>query len=99
MLNSPLIQDLIFKGEVAKIKEVMARSNAPRHATFDQALFELYETGFISYEDAIRNADSKNELRLRVKLESKRENKNVDDAGGLQLLDDEERGRAERTRR
>jgi twitching motility protein PilU len=71
----------------------MARSTRARHATFDQALFELYETGFISYEDALRNADSQNELRLRVKLESKRENKNVDDAGGLQLLDDEDRGR------
>jgi twitching motility protein PilU len=94
MLNSPLIQDLIFKGEVAKIKEVMSRSTRLGMRTFDQALFELYETGFISYEDAIRNADSKNELRLRVKLESKREAKNVDDAGGLQLLDDEERGRA-----
>jgi twitching motility protein PilU len=94
MLNSPLIQDLIFKGEVAKIKEVMSRSTRLGMRTFDQALFELYETGFISYEEAIRNADSKNELRLRVKLESKREAKNVDDAGGLQLLDDEERGRA-----
>ena len=94
MLNSPLIQDLIFKGEVAKIKEVMSRSTRLGMRTFDQALFELYETGFISFEDAIRNADSKNELRLRVKLESKREAKNVDDSGGLQLLDDEERGRA-----
>jgi twitching motility protein PilU len=93
MLNSPLIQDLIFKGEVAKIKEVMSRSTRLGMRTFDQALFELYETGFISFEDAIRNADSKNELRLRVKLESKRENKNVDDAGSLQLLDDEEKGR------
>ena len=49
--------------------------------TFDQALFELYETGMISYEDALRNADSKNELRLRIKLESKRETKNIDDGG------------------
>ena len=65
MLNSPLIQDLIFKGEVAKIKEVMSRSTRLGMKTFDQALFELYETGFISYEDALRNADSKNELRLR----------------------------------
>ena len=73
MLNSPLIQDLIFKGEVAKIKEVMSRSNRLGMKTFDQALFELYEAGFISYEDALRNADSKNELRLRIKLESKRE--------------------------
>jgi len=93
MLNSPLIQDLIFKGDVTKIKEVMSRSTRLGMRTFDQALFELYETGFISFEDAIRNADSKNELRLRVKLESKRENKNVDDAGSLQLLDDEEKGR------
>ena len=76
MLNSPLIQDLIFKGEVAKIKEVMSRSTRLGMKTFDQALFELYETGFISYEDALRNADSKNELRLRIKLESKREQKN-----------------------
>jgi len=75
LLNSPLIQDLIFKGEVAQIKEVMSRSNRLGMKTFDQALFELYETGFISYEDALRNADSKNELRLRIKLESKREMK------------------------
>ena len=93
LLNSPLIQDLIFKGEVAKIKEVMSRSTRVGMRTFDQTLFELYETGFISYEEAIRNADSKNELRLRVKLESKRENKADDDAGGLALLE-EEQGRA-----
>ncbi len=90
MLNSPLVQDLIFKGEVVKIKEVMARSTRLGMRTFDQSIFELYETGFISYEDAIRNADSKNELRLRVKLESKREAKNVDDSGGLALLDEEQ---------
>src|SRR5690606_7716067 len=60
MLNSPLIQDLIFKGEVAKIKEVMARSNRLGMQPFDQALSELYEPGIISYEDALRNADSKN---------------------------------------
>jgi twitching motility protein PilU len=92
MLNSPLVQDLIFKGEVAKLKEVMARSNRLGMRTFDQALFELYETGFISYEDALRNADSKNELRLRVKLESKRENKNLEDGGGLAILE-EDKGR------
>jgi twitching motility protein PilU len=90
MLNSPLVQDLIFKGEVAKLKEVMARSNRLGMHTFDQALFELYETGFISYEDALRNADSKNELRLRVKLESKRENKNLDDGRGLAILEEEQ---------
>src|SRR5271165_1182480 len=81
MLNSPLIQDLIFKGEVAKIKEVMGRSTRLGMRTFDQSLFELYETGFISYEDALRNADSKNELRLRIKLESRRERVDAGDGG------------------
>jgi twitching motility protein PilU len=90
MLNSPLIQDLIFKGQVAEIKDVMARSTRLGMKTFDQALFELFETGFISYEDALRNADSKNELRLRVKLESKREVKNVDDVGNLHIVEEEQ---------
>ena len=93
MLNSPLIADLIFKGEVAKIKEVMSRSTRLGMKTFDQALFELYETGVISYEEALRNADSKNELRLKVKLQSKRENKDVDDVGSLALLDEEDAGK------
>jgi len=57
--------------------------------TFDQSLFELYETGFISYEDALRNADSKNELRLRIKLESKRESKVIDDGGALQIVEED----------
>ncbi|MGB5352361.1 MAG: PilT/PilU family type 4a pilus ATPase [Woeseia sp.] len=73
MLNSPLIADLIFKGEVAHIKEIMAKSTRLGMQTFDQALFVLYEDRVISYEEAMRNADSKNELRLRIKLESKRE--------------------------
>jgi twitching motility protein PilU len=91
MLASPLISDLIFKGEVAKIKEVMSRSNRLGMKTFDQALFELYEAGLISYEDALRNADSKNELRLRVKLESKREMKNPEAGGAaLQIIEEEE---------
>ena len=90
MLNSPLIQDLIFKGQVAEIKEVMGRSTRLGMKTFDQALFELFETGMISYEDALRNADSKNELRLRVKLESKRDVKNVDDVGNLRIVDEEQ---------
>jgi twitching motility protein PilU len=88
MLNSPLIQDLIFRGEVAKIKEIMARSNRIGMKTFDQALFDLYEQGNISYEDALRNADSKNELRLRVKLESKRENKPIEADGNLSIADE-----------
>lgn len=71
MLNSPLIADLIFKGEVQEIKSVMARSTELGMQTFDQALFKLYDEGQISYEDALRNADSVNDLRLRIKLESK----------------------------
>jgi twitching motility protein PilU len=90
MLNSPLIQDLIFKGEVSQIKEVMSRSTRLGMKTFDQSIFELFETGMISYEDALRNADSKNELRLRVKLESKRDVKTVDDAGNLRIVEEEQ---------
>jgi twitching motility protein PilU len=90
MLNSPLIQDLIFRGEVAKIKELMARSNRIGMNTFDQALYELYERGLIGYEDALRNADSKNELRLRVKLESKREGRPVEGDGDLHIVDESE---------
>ena len=73
MLNSPLIADLIFKGEVGQIKEIMAKSTRLGMQTFDQSLYDLYEEGVVSYEEAMRNADSKNELRLRIKLESKRE--------------------------
>jgi len=94
MLNSPLIQDLIFKGKVQEIKEVMSRSNRVGMKTFDQALYELYEQGFISYEDALRNADSKNELRLRIKLESKREIKNLDAGDALTIIDEEQQGRS-----
>ncbi len=73
MLNTPLIADLIFKGHVSQIKEIMAKSTRLGMQTFDQALFALYEDSIISYEEAMRNADSKNELRLKVKLESKRD--------------------------
>jgi twitching motility protein PilU len=71
MLNSPLISDLIFKGEVHAIKEVMSKSRELGMQTFDQALFDLFESEAISYEEALRNADSVNDLRLRIKLESK----------------------------
>jgi twitching motility protein PilU len=91
MLHSPLIADLIFKGDVAQIKEVMARSNRIGMKTFDQALFELYEAHTISYEEALRNADSKNELRLRVKLESKREDKlSHEVASSLRIVEESE---------
>lgn len=76
MLNSPLISDLILKGDVHEIKSVMTRSRELGMQTFDQSLFKLYEDGLISYEDAIRNADSHNDLRLKIKLDSKRKPEN-----------------------
>jgi len=72
MLNSPLISDLIFKGEVSEIKEIMKKSRNLGMQTFDQALFDAYENNVISYEDALRNADSVNDLRLQIKLNSQR---------------------------
>jgi len=72
LLNSPLVSDMIFKGEVSGIKDVMKKSREMGMQTFDQALFELYEAGKVSYEDALRNADSVNDLRLNIKLNSKR---------------------------
>jgi twitching motility protein PilU len=72
LLSSPLISDLIFKGEVHEIKEIMKKSRELGMQTFDQALFDLYEAGRISHEDALRFADSSNEVRLEIKLKSKR---------------------------
>ena len=86
MLNSPLISDLIFKGEVHEIKEIMKKSRELGMQTFDQALFDLYEAGKISYEDALRNADSVNDLRLQIKLHGK-EAKDRDLGAGIQHLD------------
>ncbi len=72
MLNTPLISDLIFKGDVSEIKEIMKKSRNLGMQTFDQALFDAYENNEISYEDALRNADSLNDLRLQIKLNSQR---------------------------
>ena len=72
MLNSPLISDLIFKGDVSEIKEVMKKSRNMGMQTFDQALFDAFENNHIAYEDALRNADSVNDLRLQIKLHSQR---------------------------
>lgn len=72
LLNSPLVSDLVFKGEVAEIKEVMKKSRNMGMQTFDQALFDAFEAESISYEDALRNADSVNDLRLQIKLNSQR---------------------------
>ena len=92
MLQSPLISELIFKGEVTRIKEIMAKSTRLGMQTFDQDLFKLYENGKISYEEAMRNADSKNELRLKIKLESKRDRTvAADDSGGLELQEEEKK--------
>lgn len=72
MLNSPLISDLIFKGDVSEIKEIMKKSRSMGMQTFDQALFDAFESNHILYEDALRNADSVNDLRLQIKLYSQR---------------------------
>jgi twitching motility protein PilU len=85
MLNSPLISDLIFKGDVHEIKDIMKKSRELGMQTFDQALFDLYESGKISYEDALRNADSVNDLRLQIKLHGK-ESKDRDLSAGTEHL-------------
>ncbi|QKJ66762.1 PilT/PilU family type 4a pilus ATPase [Deefgea piscis] len=86
MLNSPLISELIFKGEVHEIKEIMKKSRELGMQTFDQSLFDLFEANRISYEDALRNADSVNDLRLQIKLNGT-ESKNRDVLSGLDHLD------------
>ncbi len=72
LLNTPLMADMIFKGEVGEMKELMKRSRELGMQTFDQALFDLFEANLVTYEDALRNADSVNDLRLQIKLNSKR---------------------------
>ena len=83
MLNTPLISDLIAKGDVVEIKEIMKKSRELGMQTFDQSLFDLYESGAVMYEDALRNADSVNDLRLQIKLHSKRA-QNTDLAAGTE---------------
>ncbi len=83
LLNTPLIADLIFKGEVSEIKEIMKKSRNLGMQTFDQALFDAYESEAITYEDALRHADSVNDLRLQIKLNSKR-NKSPDLSAGTE---------------
>ena len=85
MLNTPLISDLIFKGDVSEIKEIMKKSRNLGMQTFDQALFDAFENNVITYEDALRNSDSVNDLRLQIKLSSKRA-KSVDLAAGTENL-------------
>ena len=85
LLNTPLISELIFKGEVAEIKEIMKKSRELGMQTFDQSLFDLYEGNFVTYEDALRNADSVNDLRLQIKLNSNRA-RSADLAAGTEHL-------------
>jgi twitching motility protein PilU len=86
LLNSPLIADLIFKGEIHEIKEIMKKSKELGMKTFDMALFDLFEEGRISYDDALRFADSMNEVRLMIKLHSK-QSADMDRNVGIQHLD------------
>ena len=72
LLNSPLISDLIHRGDIHGIKEIMKKSTDIGMQTFDQALYNLYENGHISYQEAIKNADSANDLRLDIQLRSRR---------------------------
>ena len=90
MLNTPLMADLIFKGNIHGMKELISKSNEYGMQTFDQALFDLYERKLISYEDSLRNADSVNDLRLRIKLEgAEAEKKDISkDLGGLTMAED-----------
>lgn len=92
LINSPLISDLILKGEVHGIKEIMSKSNDLGMKTFDQALFELYEEDLIGIDEALKNADSENELRLRIKLEGKAsKGRNIlDEVSGFSLEEKEE---------
>ena len=85
LINTPLMADLIFKGQVHEMKGLIAKSTEQGMQTFDQSLFDLFERGLITYEDALRNADSVNDLRLRIKLESKRVD-NTDPLGDTQIL-------------
>jgi twitching motility protein len=97
LLNSPLISELILHGEVHGIKDIMAKSRDIGMQTFDQALFDLYEADMISYEDALRNADSENDLRLQIKLNSKKNGTAGEDGSldGLSLMDYEKPEEAE----
>jgi twitching motility protein PilU len=96
MLNTPLMADMIFKGEVHEMKALIAKSNEEGMQTFDQALFNLYEEKKITFEDALRNADSVNDIRLRIKLESETARKSglVEDHRDFELEEsaDDERG-------
>lgn len=89
MLNTPLISDIILKGNMHELKAIMTKSRELGMQTFDQALFDLYDEGAISYDEAIRNADSANELRLQIKLKSKRGAKGQSASSALSVHSEE----------
>ncbi len=86
MINTPLISDLIAKGDISGMKPIMAKSRELGMQTFDQALFDLYQSGRISYDEALKNADSRNELRLQIKLSGGE----TQETGGLSLSETED---------
>ena len=85
LLNTPLVADLIFQGKVGELKDLMKRSRELGMQTFDQALFDMYEANLVTYEDALRNADSVNDLRLQIKLDSER-SRSTDLAAGTEHM-------------
>jgi twitching motility protein PilU len=89
LLNTPIIAESILKGNFHMLKEMMGKSRELGMQTFDQALFDLYNAGKIGYDEAIRNADSANELRLQIKLKSERGGGGSLDSGGFKLMEDE----------
>jgi twitching motility protein PilU len=92
LLNTPLVSDLVLKGQFHEIKETMSKSRELGMQTFDQALFDLYNEGAISYEEALRNADSTNELRLQIKLKSSRANPALANAAsGFSMVEEEKK--------
>lgn len=95
MLNTPLVADIILKGEMQELKGLMTKSRELGMQTFDQALFDLYNEGAITYDEAIRNADSANELRLQIKLKSSRGSGEASGVGALSLQQDEEEKKPE----
>jgi len=88
LINTPLVSDLIRKGEVHKIKELMSRSKELGMCTFDQALYELYEQGVITYDDALASADSKNDLRLMIKLQSETDVEHLEDVADALMVEE-----------
>ena len=93
LINTPLVSDLIRKGEVHRLKELMSKSNESGMQTFDQALYKLYSAGEITYEDALLHADSANDLRLMIKLGSETDGKHLmqdQQAGGFSLEEEED---------